>query len=260
VDGDARIARAGGGSTWLDFDVASQAHGLVTPGGVVGSTGVCGLTLGGGIGHLTAQLGLTCDQLVGAELVTPAGTIVQVGPDAEPELLWGLRGGGGNFGVVTRFTFSLNPLPVPMFAGLVLHPLSRARDCLRVLLDLAAVVPDGLGLNAAMITAPPAPFVPVDLQGRPVIAVAAAYLGDADEGAELVRSLRTFTPPAVDLFGPTPYSVLQSMFDDGPPRIADVRRVRTDWTWGSLPTSRSPWPFEGCNLSRGPTWRTVSRR
>jgi FAD/FMN-containing dehydrogenase len=190
-----------------------EPRGVGVPGGEISHTGVAGLTLGGGVGWLSRAYGLTCDNLVAAEVVLADGSVIQ----ADDELLWGLRGGGGNFGVVTRFTFSLNPLPVPMFAGLVLHPLSRARDCLRVLLDLAAVVPDGLGLNAAMITAPPAPFVPVDLQGRPVIAVAAAYLGDADEGAELVRSLRTFAPPAVDLFGPTPYSVLQSMFDDGAP-------------------------------------------
>ena len=110
VDRDARIARAEGGATWLDFDTATQAFGLVTPGGVVGSTGVAGLTFGGGIGHLTAQHGLTCDNLVCAEVVTPDGTVVRASADEDAELLWGLRGGGGNFGVATRLEFRLHPL------------------------------------------------------------------------------------------------------------------------------------------------------
>jgi FAD/FMN-containing dehydrogenase len=110
VDADAAIASAGGGSTWLDFDPATQAFGLVTPGGVVGSTGVCGLTLGGGIGHLTAQHGLTCDNLVGAEIVTPSGEVVVANAAENQELLWGLRGAGGNFGVATRLDFRLHPL------------------------------------------------------------------------------------------------------------------------------------------------------
>ena len=110
VDAETRVARAEGGSTWLDFDGATQAVGLVTPGGIVGSTGVCGLTLGGGIGHLTAQHGLTCDNLVGAELVTPDGSLVRASSDENPELLWGLRGAGGNFGVATWLEFRLHPL------------------------------------------------------------------------------------------------------------------------------------------------------
>src|SRR5207247_814830 len=134
VDGDARIARAEGGATWLDFDSATQAFGLVTPGGVVGSTGVAGLTLGGGIGHLTAQHGLTCDNLVGAEVVTPDGAVIRASSDENPELLWGLRGGGGNFGVATMLEFRLHRLDRVLGGRLsyegrgVSEPLRRFRE------------------------------------------------------------------------------------------------------------------------------------
>ena len=130
VDGAARIAGAGGGSTWLDFDGATQAFGLLTPGGVVGSTGVCGLTLGGGIGHLTAQHGLTCDNLVAAEIVSPTGELVQASADENGELLWGLRGGGGNFGVATQLDFRLHPLE-RVVGGQLTYRGQGVRDALR---------------------------------------------------------------------------------------------------------------------------------
>ena len=155
VDSDARTARAEGGARWLDFDSATQAFGLVTPGGVVGSTGVAGLTLGGGIGHLTAQHGLTCDNLVGAELVTPDGTVVRASSDENPELLWGLRGGGGNFGVATRLEFHLHPLR-RVIGGRLTYTGAGVRDALRRFRDLAARAPRDLsceavlGLNASL--------------------------------------------------------------------------------------------------------------
>ena len=127
VDPENRIAISQGGATWLDFDAATQAHGLVTPGGVVGSTGVTGLALGGGIGHLTAQYGLTCDNLIAAELVTPAGELVRARDDQNRELLWGLRGGGGNFGVVTAMEFKLYQTP-SIYAGMMLWPWERSAE------------------------------------------------------------------------------------------------------------------------------------
>src|SRR5512133_2063232 len=130
VDPEAGVAVSGGGATWLDFDAATQQHGLVTPGGVVGSTGVTGLTLGGGIGHLTAQHGLTCDNLVAAEVVTPAGEVVRAGEDGDPELLWGLRGGGGNFGVVTRAEHRLHSLE-RVVGGRIRYEREAVRDALR---------------------------------------------------------------------------------------------------------------------------------
>src|SRR4051794_1912475 len=137
VDPETRVARSQGGATWLDFDAATQQHGLVTPGGVVGSTGVTGLALGGGIGHLTAQFGLTCDNLVGAELVTPGGDVVNANGDENPELLWGLRGGGGNFGVATRVEFRLHPVE-RVIGGRFEYGGDSVRDALLAFLELDA--------------------------------------------------------------------------------------------------------------------------
>jgi FAD/FMN-containing dehydrogenase len=216
------------GVLWRELDAATQAHGLAVPGGEVSSTGVAGLTLGGGIGWLSRAYGLACDNLLMAELVTAEGGVLEVDERTYPELLWGLRGGGGNFGIVTRFGFRLNPVPVPMFAGMVLHPLTEARAALRVFLDLAAQAPNALGLNAALVTAPPAPFVPPAVQGQLVVALAAGYVGPVDDGRAALRELRQFGAPVADLFGPTPYTVLQSMVDAAaPPGLPSY--ARSEW-------------------------------
>jgi FAD/FMN-containing dehydrogenase len=149
VDARARVARAGGGATWLDFDTATQMFGLVTPGGVVVSTGVCGLALGGGIGHLTAQYGLTCDQLIGAEIVTPDGTIVHAGPDENAELLWGLRGGGGNFGVATHLDFRLHSLQ-KVVGGVLRYRGPAVRDALRHYRDVVEESPHDLSCQVEL--------------------------------------------------------------------------------------------------------------
>lgn len=186
VDGDARIARAAGGSTWLDFDPATQAFGLVTPGGVVGSTGVCGLTLGGGIGHLTAQLGLTCDSLVGAELVTPAGAVVRASEDENAELLWGLRGAGGNFGVATWLEFRLHPLE-RVVGGALAYSGTGVGDALRRFRDVAAGSPPDLSLQASLYT---------DESTSPALVVLPCYTGPHSDPEEL-RALRS-APGLVD--------------------------------------------------------------
>jgi FAD/FMN-containing dehydrogenase len=180
VDGDARIARAQGGSTWLDFDTATQAFGLVTPGGVVGSTGVAGLTFGGGIGHLTPQLGLTCDNLVGAELVTPAGEVVRAGPDDDAELLWGIRGGGGNFGVATRLDFKLYPVE-RVVGGVLRYEGGGVRDALRIFRDVATRAPRDLGCQAE---------IGVDESLERTLAVLPCYTGSDGDPVEL-RALRS---------------------------------------------------------------------
>ena len=179
VDADARIARSAGGATWLDFDSATQAFGLVTPGGIVGSTGVAGLALGGGIGHLTAQLGLTCDNIVGAELVIPDGTLIQARGDENAELLWGLRGGGGNFGVVTHLEFRLHPLE-RVVGGRLEYRGAGVRDALRVFRDVAASSPADLSFQAAL---------GVD-ETAPALVILPCYTGSESDPEEL-RALRS---------------------------------------------------------------------
>jgi FAD/FMN-containing dehydrogenase len=175
VDDDARIARTDGGATWLDFDAATQAFGLVTPGGVVGSTGVAGLTLGGGIGHLTAQHGLTCDNLVGAEVVTPDGAVVHASPDDNADLLWGLRGGGGNFGVATRLEFRLHPLERVVGGSFVFRG-EGAAEALRRFRDVAADSPRDLSCQAVLA---------VDESLAPTVVVVPCYTGSNAAPAEL---------------------------------------------------------------------------
>lgn len=186
IDRDARIARAGGGATWLDFDAASQAHGLVTPGGVVGSTGVCGLALGGGIGHLTAQYGLTCDDLVGAEVVTPDGAVVRASADENAELLWGLRGGGGNFGVATRLELRLHPLD-RVVGGSLTYGGSGVREALRRFRDVVTRSPRDLSCQASL---------GVEETLTPTLVVLPCYTG-ADGDPEGLRALRS-APGLVD--------------------------------------------------------------
>jgi FAD/FMN-containing dehydrogenase len=181
VEPDARIARSEGGATWLDFDTAVQAHGLVTPGGVVVTTGVGGLTLGGGLGHLTAQHGLTCDHLVGAEVVTPDGTIVETSEDENAELLWGLRGGGGNFGVATRLDFRLHSLDRVVGGALLVRGATEAREAVRRFRDLVASAPRDLSCQVVLAT---------DESVTPVVMVLPCYTGTNGGGAiDQLRSL-----------------------------------------------------------------------
>jgi FAD/FMN-containing dehydrogenase len=187
VDGPARLARSEGGATWLDFDSATQEFGVVTPGGVVGSTGVAGLTLGGGIGHLTAQYGLTCDNLVGAELVTPDGSVVHAGPEENAELLWGLRGGGGNFGVATRLEFRLHPLE-RVVGGLLEYRGNGVREALRRFRDIVADSPRDLSCQAVLA---------LDEALAPALVVIPCHTGP-DAEPESLRALRSAPGLVVD--------------------------------------------------------------
>jgi FAD/FMN-containing dehydrogenase len=202
VDADARVARAQGGSTWLDFDSATQAHGLATPGGVVGSTGVTGLTLGGGIGYLTAEHGLTCDNLVGAELVTPDGAVVQAGPGENEELLWGLRGGGGNFGVVTRLDFRLYPVE-RLVGGAFRYAGSGVRDAFRIFRDVAARAPRELGCQAE---------IGIDETLSATLTVLPSYTGP-DGDPEALRALREAPGLVEDGVGERSFLDQQALLD-----------------------------------------------
>jgi FAD/FMN-containing dehydrogenase len=179
VDSDARVARSEGGASWLDFDSATQAFGLVTPGGVVGSTGVAGLTFGGGIGHLTAQHGLTCDNLLGAQVVTPSGAVVSAGESEDTDLLWALRGGGGNFGVATRLEFRLHPLE-RVVGGRLVYAGPGVRDVIRLYRDIVADAPRDLSCGAVLA---------VDDSLLPFLIVGPCYTG-SDGDPDWLRRLR----------------------------------------------------------------------
>ena len=211
----ARRARVAGGCTWAEFDAAAQGHGLATTGGRVSTTGVSGLTLGGGSGWLERQHGLSCDNLLAVELVTADGHEVRADESQHQDLLWACKGGGGNFGVVTALEFALHPVGPMILGGLMLWPIDRAADVGPRFRDWAAAAPEELGAALVILSGPPEPFIPAHLQGQPVIAVAVLWTGDDAVGAELVQVMRDLAPD-LDLVGPMPYTDLQSMIDDPP--------------------------------------------
>jgi FAD/FMN-containing dehydrogenase len=202
VEGEARIARTDGGATWLDFDQAAQAFGLVTPGGIVGSTGVVGLALGGGIGHLTAQYGLTCDNIIGAEVVTPDGAVIHASADENTELLWGLRGGGGNFGVVTGLEFRLYPLE-RVVGGRLVYSGAGVREALRRFRDLVARSPRDLSCQAELS---------LDESLAPTLVVAPCYTGPNADPEDL-RTLRAAPGLVDDSVRPHTFLDQQRVFD-----------------------------------------------
>ena len=216
VDADRRILRVGGGAIWADVDRATQAHGLATTGGRVSTTGVAGLTLGGGSGWLERKHGLTCDNLVAAELVTWDGRIVRASERENPELLWALRGGGGSFGVVTALELQLHPLGPEVFGGVALFDAERAHEVVRTFRDVMNDAPDQLSLACAFITAPEDDDdVPADLRGRPTIAVLGMWAGSVADGERALAPIRALGPDA-DFFGQTGYADFQCSIDDPP--------------------------------------------
>jgi FAD/FMN-containing dehydrogenase len=215
LDPDRRIVRVGGGAIWADLDRVTQAHGLATTGGRVSTTGVAGLTLGGGSGWLERKHGLACDNLVAAELVTWDGRIIRASESENPELLWALRGGGGSFGVVTALELQLHPLGPEVFAGVALFGTERAREVVRAFRHVMYDAPDELSLACAFITAPEDDDVPPELRGRPAVAILGMWAGDVADGEAALAPIRTLNPDA-DFFGATSYADFQCSVDDPP--------------------------------------------
>jgi FAD/FMN-containing dehydrogenase len=217
VDPAARTARAQAGVLWGEMDAATQEHGLATVGGIVTHTGIAGLTLGGGIGWLMRRHGATVDNLLGAEVVTADGDVVRASAEEEPELFWGLRGGGGNFGIVTSFEYRLHAVGPTVLAGPIFHALEDGPEVLRFYRDYVAQAPDELTTIVMLRRAPAVAFVPAELHGRPVVMVTVCYAGPVERGEEVLAPLRRFGRPLVDAVGPRPYVELQSVFNAGVP-------------------------------------------
>ena len=217
VDPFGRTALVQAGALWGEVDHETQAHGLATTGGIVSHTGVGGLTLGGGIGWLMRKHGLAVDNLLEAEVVTANGDIVRASADDHPDLFWALRGGGGNFGVVSSFRFALHPVGPTVMAGPVFWAAEDTADVLRFHRDFVADAPDELGTVIRLGTVPPLPVIADELHFRPAIAVASCYAGPVEAGERAVRELRHFGTPLVDLVGPTLYVDHQSGLDDTVP-------------------------------------------
>jgi FAD/FMN-containing dehydrogenase len=218
VDAASRTCRAEAGLTWGEFDAATQAHGLAVTGGRVTSTGISGLTLGSGSGWLERRCGLSGDNLLSAEVVTADGRLLTASREENPDLFWGLRGGSGNFGIVTEFTFQLHQIGPVIYGGMLVCVPERAPEVLRFLNSYMADAPDDLGGGAAFVSAPPEPFVPPEMHFAPILGVIICWTGEMEEGERVVAPIREIAQPVMDMVAPMPYTALQSMLDPAWPR------------------------------------------
>jgi FAD/FMN-containing dehydrogenase len=233
VDPEARTLRAEAGLTWGEVDAAVQEHGLALTGGRVSTTGIAGLALGSGSGWLERAFGFTCDNLIKAEVVTADGRKVVASEDENADLFWGLRGGGGNFGVVTTFHFRLHPLGPIVFGGMLMFPGFAAVDVVRAFRDFMGSAPDEVGAGLAFITAPPEEFVPEPARGQPAIGIVCCFAGTVEAGEEAFRPLREHPALAVDMVGPMPYVAVQQLLD--PPNQKGFQNYWTADFYAELP-------------------------
>ncbi|BCJ31319.1 FAD-binding oxidoreductase [Actinocatenispora sera] len=213
VDPAGQTAWAQGGNTWGSFNHATYGYGLATTGGIIGSTGIGGLTLGGGIGYLTRRYGLTIDNLLAARVVLADGRAVTASADSEPDLFWALRGGGGNFGVVTGFRYRMHPVR-DIMAGIFFYPLDRAADVLAAYDSYIADAPAELGAFPAFQIAPPLPFIPPQEHGKPFVITVACWSGPPEDGEKVFAPLRDAAPIVAEMVAPMPYPMLNSLFDE----------------------------------------------
>jgi FAD binding domain/Berberine and berberine like len=212
VDPIRQTVQAQGGVTWGDFDCETGAFGLATTGGMISTTGIAGLTLGGGEGWLCRKYGLSCDNLLAADVVTADGTFLTVNASEHADLFWGIRGGGGNFGIITSFEYRLHPV-AQILGGWSVYPLSQAKDLLTFLRDYLPTVPENLTVLILFITAPADPLLPSDVHNTVVVVPAVCFTGPLHQGEQVLQLLRTFGSPAVDVIGPMPYTALPTMFN-----------------------------------------------
>jgi FAD/FMN-containing dehydrogenase len=213
IDAQKRRAYVEPGATLGDFDKAAQVHGLATPVGINSTTGIAGLTLGGGFGWLTRQYGLTIDNLVSVEVITADGNQIRTDETENPDLFWAIRGGGGNFGVVTEFEFQLHPVGSEILTGLIVFPLSQAKQVLSQYRQFAESAPEELNVWVVIRKAPPLPFLPENVHGKEVIVLAVFYAGDMVEGEKLIEPLRSFGDAYGEHMGVQPYVAWQQAFD-----------------------------------------------
>ncbi len=217
VDPAARTVQADAGLTWAELDAACQEHGLAVTGGRVSSTGVAGLALGSGSGWLERSLGFTCDNLLSAEVVAADGTQVTASRSHNADLFWALRGGGGNFGIVTEFTLRLHPVGPLVYGGMLMYPAQQGREVVRAWRDLMLSAPDALGTGLAFLTAPPEDFVPEPVRGHPVIGIVVCWSGPVEDGPAALAPLLEAAPPALAMVQPMPYVAVQQLIDPGNP-------------------------------------------
>ena len=233
IDVDAATVRAEAGLTWGELDAATQEHGLAVTGGRVSTTGIGGLALGSGSGWLERKLGFTCDNLIRAEVVTADGREVVASETENPELFWGLRGGGGNFGIVTAFHLQLHPIGPIVYGGMLMYPSALGPSLTRFWRDFMRDAPDEVGSGLAFICAPPEEFVPEPVRGQPVIGVVVCYSGDPDEGPKVLAPLLEFGPPAIAMVQPMPYVAVQQLLD--PPNQKGMLNYWTGDFYDDLP-------------------------